>query len=321
MGWSYVAEKLRKDGVAESDILAALNSPDVPPFDFVPFALRPKESKSLYKGATKPEMVAIALDGINSNYAIFAEMERRYGVDRAIVAAILTIESKFGRYTGKHSVFYRLLRLVTTNDPNNVRWNYARLKDEDSSTQMQEVVERGQYLEKTFYPELLAVFEICRREDMQIHDLRGSIAGAFGLSQFMPRSYLAFSVDGNRNGKISLYEPGDAIMSVGNFLYQHGWKHQVAREQKRRAVWGYNKSEAYIDAVFGLASLVERTLARANTKKRVLVPAQPRPELREPPKNRLQPQRTPNRPESPPVAGGGDGGSDESGFIELDDLY
>ena len=52
----------------------------------------------------------------------------------------------------------------------------------------------------------------------------GSKAGAFGMPQFLPSSYMRFAVDGNGNGRISLHEPADAAHSAANYLAAHGWK-------------------------------------------------------------------------------------------------
>jgi membrane-bound lytic murein transglycosylase B len=54
---------------------------------------------------------------------------------------------------------------------------------------------------------------------------RGSYAGAVGMPQFMPGSIMRYAVDGDGDGHIDLANsPQDAILSVGNFLMQHGWQ-------------------------------------------------------------------------------------------------
>ena len=54
--------------------------------------------------------------------------------------------------------------------------------------------------------------------------LKGSYAGAMGLPQFISSSYRRFSVDFDGDGNSNLLtNPSDAIGSVGNYLYQHGW--------------------------------------------------------------------------------------------------
>jgi membrane-bound lytic murein transglycosylase B len=52
----------------------------------------------------------------------------------------------------------------------------------------------------------------------------GSFAGAMGLGQFMPSSFLQWAVDFNGDGRKDLWDPEDAIGSVANYFAQHGWK-------------------------------------------------------------------------------------------------
>jgi membrane-bound lytic murein transglycosylase B len=59
---------------------------------------------------------------------------------------------------------------------------------------------------------------------INIKNILGSYAGAIGLGQFMPSNYEAYGVDFNKDGKISLLHPLDAIASIANYLKQNGWK-------------------------------------------------------------------------------------------------
>jgi membrane-bound lytic murein transglycosylase B len=55
--------------------------------------------------------------------------------------------------------------------------------------------------------------------------VRGSYAGAIGIPQFMPGSYLRYAVDFDRDGATDLRaNAADAIGSVANFLRRHGWQ-------------------------------------------------------------------------------------------------
>ena len=83
--------------------------------------------------------------------------------------------------------------------------------------------------------------------------IRGSIAGAFGLPQFLPSSYLKFDTDGNGDGRVSLYDPEDAIASCARYLKENGWRPGIDRAQKRKVIWTYNRSTPYIDTVLALA--------------------------------------------------------------------
>jgi membrane-bound lytic murein transglycosylase B len=66
---------------------------------------------------------------------------------------------------------------------------------------------------------------MARDKGTNIFALRGSWAGAIGIPQFMPGSYMKFAVDFDGDGQVDLSgTPADAIGSVANFLKQHGWK-------------------------------------------------------------------------------------------------
>jgi hypothetical protein len=69
-----------------------------------------------------------------------------------------------------------------------------------------------------------------------------SSAGAQGPMQFMPATWDAYGMGGN------IYNPRDAIMGAANYLRASG-----APGDYRRALWNYNHSYAYVDAVLAYA--------------------------------------------------------------------
>ena len=71
------------------------------------------------------------------------------------------------------------------------------------------------------------------------------------MSQFLPSSYLSWAVDGDSNGAIDLNDIDDAMYSVANYLKCNGWGKTTS--QQRAAVYHYNNSNAYVDAVLTLA--------------------------------------------------------------------
>ncbi|MFN8643487.1 MAG: lytic murein transglycosylase [Candidatus Binatia bacterium] len=112
---------------------------------------------------------------------------------------------------------------------------------------------RARDLERTFYPEVIATFAVAARNRIDPLDLTGSGAGAFGLPQFLPSSYLRYAVDGDGDGRVSLYDADDAIASAANYLRANGWRPGIGYEEQRRVIWTYNHSDAYIDTVLTLA--------------------------------------------------------------------
>jgi membrane-bound lytic murein transglycosylase B len=74
-----------------------------------------------------------------------------------------------------------------------------------------------------------------------------SSAGAQGPMQFMPATWRAYGLGGD------VHDPRDAIMGAANYLRASG-----ARTNLRRALWHYNHSERYVDAVAAFAAQIRR---------------------------------------------------------------
>jgi membrane-bound lytic murein transglycosylase B len=72
--------------------------------------------------------------------------------------------------------------------------------------------------------ELLAVFEILRRQEATRATLVGSWAGAMGHTQFMPTSFLARAIDGDGDGVRNIWtDADDGLASTMNYLRDAGW--------------------------------------------------------------------------------------------------
>ena len=70
-----------------------------------------------------------------------------------------------------------------------------------------------------------------------------SSAGAQGLMQFMPRTFAAYGVDGNHDGRRDIHNDADSIFSAARYLTASG----VARGTRGviTALWAYNHSISY----------------------------------------------------------------------------
>jgi len=130
------------------------------------------------------------------NAAALARAEETYGVPAEIIAAIIGVETFYGRNTGSYRVLDALVTLA---------FDYPR---------------RGAF----FRGELKEFLLLARDQGISPLDARGSFAGAIGLPQFMPGSYRRFAVDFDGDGHADLWSnPTDVIGSVGNFLARHDW--------------------------------------------------------------------------------------------------
>ncbi|TRZ64765.1 MAG: hypothetical protein D4Q79_00900 [Spirochaetia bacterium] len=164
---------------------------------------------------------------LKSNDNIFSGIEKRYGVEREVLTSIFRIETNFGEDTGKYRVFNALL-------------TFSILKNR-----------RSEWAEK----ELVNLFLLSSRNQLDILNIWGSWAGAFGLCQFVPTSFLAYAVDGNGDGRADLFVFEDAMASAANYLKRHGWKNSDS-ERKKKAVFAYNRSDEYVKAVLVYAEAI-----------------------------------------------------------------
>lgn len=265
-GWDYLAEKLIADGLPEAEVRAIYQDRRMPYRETVYFSLRPKESHDIYSGFKSKSLIRLARDFLARNRIIFDEAEKIYKVSRYAIASIMLVETHFGRNTGNHLVINRLSRVATVAEPPNLQKVYLKLSREDPEVTFEEVEARAKYLEERFYPEILALINVAKRTNMDLMDLKGSYAGAFGIPQFLPSTFLQYAVDGNKDGRISLFHVHDAALSVANFLSSFGWNDNLTREQKGQVIWRYNHSEAYVDTILAIAEILAQPESSGQVK-------------------------------------------------------
>ena len=85
-------------------------------------------------------------------------------------------------------------------------------------------------------------------------DLNVSSAGAEGWMQFLPSSWAQYGVDATGAGYEDPYNPADAIFAAARYLAAAGGARHI-----RAAVYSYNHSAAYVEAVMLRAQLLGGT--------------------------------------------------------------
>lgn len=197
---------------------------------------------------------------IRAHDSVLSKAEKAYDVPAEVIASILWVETKWGAVMGTTHVPSVYLSLMLSTDSAMVEEYIEavmrqRVLDSSKRDSVRGVVQ-ARALKKTQWAaeQLKALDSIQRDGTLDIMSLRGSWAGAFGLSQFLPSSYRSWAVDGNSDKEINLDHISDAVHSVANYLATNGWG--PTTEQRRAAVHHYNNSQAYVDAVLTLARKV-----------------------------------------------------------------
>ena len=253
-GWEYLVQRLRRDGVSDYLLADVYQNPLMPRFSPIPFSVQPREPASMYQGFLQPSNIKQGQAFLRARESVFRAAENQLQVNRYVVAAILFVESRFGKVTGRQLVVNRLSRLSALDEPGNMAFNLREQRKKDRAITMADVRRRAAELTSTFHPELLALFEMAQKTNTSLVRLRGSHAGAFGIPQFLPRAFLRFGMDGDNDSIVSLFSEVDAIWSVANYLKGSGWRDDATESEKRAVIWKYNRSEPYIDTVLGLAA-------------------------------------------------------------------
>ncbi len=254
--WSYLVDKLVADGVDRERATRLFADPRIPSFTGLEFSLGTREPRALYRPLLRPRSLAAARRCRLEYAASFEAAERATGVPASVIAAILHVETACGGNTGSNPVVYRLARLAMAEEPANLQANIDRLAGDDPELAPR-VRARARYLTDTFYPEVRAVFELGDRLGVDPLMLRGSLSGAFGVPQFLPTSYLRYGTDADGDGRVDLFDVGDAAASCGRFLAAEGWRRGASPAAQRAVIRQYNHSDAYVAAVLAIARAID----------------------------------------------------------------
>lgn len=202
-----------------------------------------------------------AKEFMTNNSALLAKAEHKYNVPKEVITSILWIETKFGNYLGTHHIVSVFMSTAMCNEPEYLEINKKEIdlkfpNEPRKTDSLKKIVEQRAAKKADWaFRELIALEQMHKKYNLPIGDIYGSWAGAFGICQFLPSSYIKYAVDGNNDGIIDLFNLADAIFSVANYLKEHGWSKNL--ENQRKAVYAYNNSNAYVNAVLQLASLIK----------------------------------------------------------------
>ncbi|MFC6167491.1 lytic murein transglycosylase [Acinetobacter terrestris] len=147
-------------------------------------------------GLVDEERVQLGRQKLVQHREVLNRVAAAYGVPAETVVAVWGVESNFGDIAGS----YPLLQALGTLSCEGRRQSYFR-------------------------GEFFTTMRILQRGDLTEQQMKGSWAGAFGHTQFMPSTYEELAVDFDGDGRRDLVSSTtDALASTANFLKKRGWQ-------------------------------------------------------------------------------------------------
>ena len=176
--------------------------------------------------------------------------ETRYNVDLEMMLAIMLVETNLGTYTGDHSLMSVFASVYV--DSVGLLVGSGKL-----TKKMRKRVKRKKLWA---LGELQALLAIKKKYKTNLYRLKGSYAGAMGLCQFLPSSYLRFAKRRpGLSGAPDLFQAPDAIHSIASYLNGHGYKSKIFDRRNRKAIFAYNHSDVYVNVVLKIAKRLNRS--------------------------------------------------------------
>jgi membrane-bound lytic murein transglycosylase B len=139
-----------------------------------------------------------------SNRATLERAEKEYGVPPEIIVGIIGVETIYGRDTGSFRVMDALSTLAF-----------------DFPASHPRAQERSEF----FKGEIEQFLTLQSRREADPFAALGSYAGAMGMPQFMPSSWVKYAVDFDGDGNVDLWNsPADVIGSVASYFKAFNWQ-------------------------------------------------------------------------------------------------
>ena len=139
----------------------------------------------------------------NKNKILLTKIESEFNVSAKVLSALWGIETAFGKHIGKMDILRSLASLAYD----------GRRKE-------------------FFTKELENALNILESNHFDRSAFKGSWAGAFGQTQFMPSTFLKHAIDFDGDSRVNLFKKSDALASGANYLKKIGWKNNLQWGEK-----------------------------------------------------------------------------------------
>ena len=157
-----------------------------------------------------------------ANAALFAKLEKRYGVPPGPLLAIWGMETGFGGFLGNQNTLSAVATLA---------YDCRRTA--------------------FFTDHLYAALTLVERGTLSASS-KGAMHGEVGQTQFLPKNILLYGADGDGNGSVNLNSKADALASTAKFLAGHGWSAGEGYQPGQGnfgAIQGWNGAPVYQKAI------------------------------------------------------------------------
>lgn len=197
---SFITEVAKRNGLSEREVTELLAKAQPQP-SIIELMSRPAERVIPWweyrDRFVNEERVALGAQLWQDHREELERIAAQRGVPPEYIVAIIGVETKYGRITGRYRVLDALATLAFDYPP------------------------RSSYFRKELEEFLL----LAREESLDPLETRGSYAGAMGNPQFMPSSYRRYAVDAEDDHKRDLWQDwGDVFASIANYFREHGWQ-------------------------------------------------------------------------------------------------
>ena len=213
----------------------------------LPAATGTAKNWRVYRGRfIDPVRIAAGVAFWQANAADLERAEREYGVPPEIIVGIIGVETIYGRDTGRFRVMDALATL---------------------SFDFPAAHPRARERRAFFLGELEQLLSLAQRSGADPLDYKGSYAGAMGMPQFMPSSWVKYAIDFDGDGKVDLLgSSADVIGSVANYFKAFGWQPGMPTHYPVR----FDKSRLDLDALLAPDILPTFSVASFTAKGAVL---------------------------------------------------
>lgn len=226
-----VLAKLQGSGVPESFVRVAFDDPATRIIPEIPDRFGKPGEALPYERYRRifitPERIAAGKAFLRERAAVLGRVEAAQRVEGSLLAAFAGIETFYGTRTGTMPVFSALYTIILK-VPSRSSWAVG---------------------------ELAAYLRLCRAEGWSVHATKGSYAGAFGFTQFIPSTFERAFVDFDGDGRRAFDSWDDALGSTSNLLTVSGYKPGTGYAQGSPnwwAIYAYNHSDNYVRVILEL---------------------------------------------------------------------